>query len=112
MSSTNTDQVLAAVDLLTSDNARQAIASRIAELSAEITRLRGIESMLSGKPASKKRRNGTEVNEQRIHEHITANGPCTAEEIAKALGIHSISVGHAVAYSNRMHKQGKRVVLS
>lgn len=49
--------------------------------------------------------------ESQIVEYIGKHGPTTSKDIAAALGVHYVTVGHAVKRSSSLAKDGKHIIV-
>lgn len=112
----NSDQVLAALELLSSspDTAAEVLDARISQLQAEVKRLRTMRKLLgktTGVKMPKKNSKTQETLEEEIYQYVLTNGPTKPGDIGEALGLTAIAVGQAVAGSTRMGKQGYKVVI-
>ncbi len=119
--STNADQVLQASSCSprAATTAAEVIDKQIAKYEREIHRLKRMRRLLvkttSVKPKATSLRPTTEIVreeiEKRIYDFILSTGPQTPATIADALSVHAITVGRAVAASNRLTKAGEKVII-
>ncbi len=117
---TNSDQVLAALDLIASspDTAAEVLDARVEQLEGEVRRLKAMRKLLRSKGEPKPmpaHRKVPDVDRRKQEDEVIAyvlqHGPSTPGDIGEALGVTAITVGRIVASSDRLAKDGYKVIV-